>query len=279
MAFTIHPMALADLEAVLGWARDEGWKPGVDDAAPFLAADRGGFLIGRLDGEPIASISAVRYGPHYAFVGIYICRPEFRGRGHGMAMWTAAMATLGDRVAGLDGVLAQVPNYARSGFVTAHGNMRYAAQLRLDGPPDPRVRRIDPDLIPSVVAFDRAFAPAARDPFVAAWLTGPQRSALAIVSDGSVSGYGVIRDGHDGHRIGPLFAASAADADILFRSLCALRPGGTVYLDVPLPNGEAVALAARYEMEPLFETARMYRGPAPALPLHRIYGVTTLELG
>ncbi len=28
-----------------------------------------------------------------------------------------------------------------------------------------------------------------------------------------------------------------------------------------------------------FETARMYKGPAPALPLERIFGITTFELG
>jgi hypothetical protein len=28
-----------------------------------------------------------------------------------------------------------------------------------------------------------------------------------------------------------------------------------------------------------FETARMYKGPAPSLPLERIFGVTTFELG
>ena len=28
-----------------------------------------------------------------------------------------------------------------------------------------------------------------------------------------------------------------------------------------------------------FETARMYKGPAPRLPLERIFGITTFELG
>ena len=32
-------------------------------------------------------------------------------------------------------------------------------------------------------------------------------------------------------------------------------------------------------LTPVFETARMYRGPAPALPLERIFGITTFELG
>jgi hypothetical protein len=32
-------------------------------------------------------------------------------------------------------------------------------------------------------------------------------------------------------------------------------------------------------MTPMFETARMYRGRAPDLPLDRIFGITTFELG
>jgi len=51
-----------------------------------------------------------------------------------------------------------------------------------------------------------------------------------------------------------------------------------VFLDVPEPNS-AAALAQRQDLVPTFETARMYRGPAPALPLDRIYGITSLELG
>ena len=37
-------------------------------------------------------------------------------------------------------------------------------------------------------------------------------------------------------------------------------------------------LCAR-RIAPVFETARMYRGSVPALPLNRIFGVTTFELG
>jgi hypothetical protein len=32
-------------------------------------------------------------------------------------------------------------------------------------------------------------------------------------------------------------------------------------------------------MAPVFETARMYRGAAPELPLGNIFGITTFELG
>jgi hypothetical protein len=32
-------------------------------------------------------------------------------------------------------------------------------------------------------------------------------------------------------------------------------------------------------MAPVFETARMYAGAAPALPFAQIYGITSFELG
>lgn len=280
MSLAISRMSFDDLRLVLSWANAEGWNPGVADAEPFYAADNTGFFIGREAGEAIAAISAVTYGPAYGFVGLYICRPEFRGQGHGIAMWRAAMGSLGSRVAGLDGVPAQVGNYARSGFVAAYGSTRYSAQLRLAAPADGRLRPIDDSLLPALHRFDAPFFPGPRESFLRVWTrSGDGREGIAIVSDGAVAGYGVIRDSASGHRIGPLFASSEADADILFRALCALRPGGTVYLDMPDPSGPARALAARYGLQPAFETTRMYRGPAPSLPLERIYAITSLELG
>ena len=38
-------------------------------------------------------------------------------------------------------------------------------------------------------------------------------------------------------------------------------------------------LVDRLDMNLVFETARMYLGPKPALPLDRLYGVTSFELG
>jgi hypothetical protein len=55
--------------------------------------------------------------------------------------------------------------------------------------------------------------------------------------------------------------------------------GSEVYLDIPEPNAEAIALAEMYGMQPAFETARMYRGRSPELPLGQIFGITSFELG
>ena len=111
---------------MLGWAADEGWNPGRCDAIPFHAADPTGFLIAEAeDGEPAAAISVVRYGDSFGFLGLYIVRPEYRGRGLGMAVWKAGMEYLAGRTVGLDGVVAQQDNYRKSGFELAHRNVRF----------------------------------------------------------------------------------------------------------------------------------------------------------
>ncbi len=92
--FTVRAMSRLELDEVVGWARNEGWNPGVHDATPFHATDPEGFLVGVLDGRPIASISVVRYGPAFGFLGFYIVVPELRGRGHGVRLWQAGMARL-----------------------------------------------------------------------------------------------------------------------------------------------------------------------------------------
>jgi hypothetical protein len=40
-----------------------------------------------------------------------------------------------------------------------------------------------------------------------------------------------------------------------------------------------MALAADLGLTRRFETARMYKGPAPEIPLERVFGITTFELG
>jgi hypothetical protein len=89
----------------------------------------------------------------------------------------------------------------------------------------------------------------------------------------------VLRACRVGFKIGPLFADTPAIARALFTAAAAEAGGAPLSIDVPEPNAMAVDLASQFGLAPVFETARMYRGPAPDLPLERIYGVTTLELG
>ena len=274
----IRVMTPDDLQRAIFWAAAEGWNPGQADAGPFRAADPDGFLMGFVDDEPVSAISVVRYGAAFGFLGFYICKPAARGRGYGWATWQAGMARLGDRVVGLDGVLAQQANYRKSGFALAHRNIRYGGELSFESAENPQVVPVTPALVPSVIDYDRRCFLAPREDFLRAWLRPHKSCPLAYVAGGVVRGLGVIRACQHGQKIGPLFADTPAIADALFRALVAQMPG-QVFIDPPEPNAAALALVDRYGLRPVFETARMYRGPAPALPLENIFGITTFELG
>jgi hypothetical protein len=89
----------------------------------------------------------------------------------------------------------------------------------------------------------------------------------------------VLRPCREGSKIGPLFAQDPVTARALFADMLAAAPPGPVFLDLPEPNADALAMARDAGMAPAFETARMYAGAPPSLPLDAIYGITSFELG
>lgn len=276
----IRPATAQQLEQVLTWASDEGWQPGMEDAPAFHAADPQGFLIGWLGTLPIGSISLVRYGEDYAFLGLFIVRPAFRGKGYGRELWDAAIARAGNRTIGLDAVLEQQPRYASAGFVPAYGTTRWNGKLRGLVTTRSLVRPVGPDDASAVAAYDATMFGAPRPQFLRAWLqASASRLSEGYFDNGWLTGYGSIRRNAGGWKIGPLFADTAAAAESLLATL--VTPVGTddVAVDIPDPNLAAIDLAERLGFKPGFRTTRMYRGVPRRLPLDRIYGTTTLELG
>jgi GNAT superfamily N-acetyltransferase len=278
----------ADWPVFESWAAAEGWNPGPADGGCFLAQDPDGWFLGRIDGTPVSAISLVNYGETFSFLGFYLVHPEYRGRGLGYATWQAGLRHAGDRVIGLDGVVAQQENYRKSGFTLAHRNIRYVGEVAAGTPASapPAVRPAAEVEFAAIEAYDSAFFPAERPVFLRHWLAAPGHIALAAVADGEVVGYGAIRPAPAFAKVGPLFADTPEVAEALFQALVdALAAAGgdgepvQVALDVPEPTPAAVALAERHGMKPSFETARMYTGPVREIDLARVYGITSFELG
>jgi hypothetical protein len=116
--------------------------------------------------------------------------------------------------------------------------------------------------------------------FIKSWIVQPESNALGVLQDDTLSGYGVIRKCRNGYKIGPLFANNPEVAKSLFLALTSsVNPLEPIYLDTPEVNRDAVALAEGNNMKPVFETARMYTMEHPDVPLNRVFGVTSFELG
>lgn len=281
MGFEINIASADDVARMAEWAADEGWNPGNTDALAFHAADPGAFLIGRLDGRPVACISVVRYGAAFGFLGFYIARPEARGKGYGIKIWDAGMARLKGRNVGLDGVVAQQHNYKKSGFRSAWNNIRHEGPSPPPAAPPAGVTLVDARAVPfdRLAAYDRRFFPEARDSFLVPWIGLSERAGLVAMKDGALQGLAVIRTCRAASRVGPLYAASPDIAAALVAALAAKTGATSVAIDIPDRNKPAVRLAEQMGLRPAFETARMYTGADPEVEYAGLYGVTSLELG
>ncbi|HEY0120709.1 MAG TPA: GNAT family N-acetyltransferase [Rhizobium sp.] len=279
--FAVRTMRAGELELALEWARQEGWNPGVDDAPAFWEADPSGFFVGAIGEVPVGCISLVRYGESFAFLGLYMVHPEFRGKGYGKALWNKVMAFAGNRTVGLDGVVAQQENYRRYGFEAAYRTLRYGGVAKVpDLVKTVEVAPVTQGKLDGLLRYDAGIFPGLRYSFLSAWCGVPERrKSFMVGSGGRIRGYGTIRRCFEGLKIGPLFANNPDVAAALLAALLSEARGEPVYLDVPAENAEAIRLVEACGLTPVFETARMYRGEAPDMPLNRVFAVTTLELG
>jgi GNAT superfamily N-acetyltransferase len=276
-SFKVRAMRPDEIALTADWAAAEGWNPGLADATCFATADANAFLLGELDGRPAATISVVNYDSDFAFLGFYIVRPDLRGRGYGWRIWQAGIAHAGSRTIGLDGVLAQQENYKKAGFALAYRNVRFGGEM--SAPNTPATVALTTVPFVAIEADDATVFPAARSAFLRAWISASGHIGRALVSEGRLSAWGVIRPCRKGFKIGPLVADDVKGAENMVCALVAAVGGGEVFLDVPEPNEQAVSLAQSLGLVPVFQTARMYTGPIRVIQLGRLFGVTSFELG
>jgi len=277
--YQIRTLQPGEIDTAVDWAAAEGWNPGIYDAKCFQSADPGGFLGGFIGDELIATISAVKYGQTFGFIGFYIVKAEYRGRGYGLKLWNAALASLGNRLVGLDGVFAQQENYQKSGFTFAYSNVRYQGVSQTYSKPDNAIVHLSEIPFAKLAEYDQQHFSEQRTAFLKSWINQPGTVALAITDNNQLTGYGVIRPCRAGYKIGPLFADNTALAERLFVQLQSAAAGNLVFLDVPSVNAGGIALAEAHGMTPVFQTARMYKNGMLQLPVANIFGVTSFELG
>jgi len=273
----IRTMTRDDVDFAIRLAAKEGWNPGLSDAECFYAADPNGFFVSELNGEPVATISAVRYEDNFGFLGLYIVVPDARGKGYGTELWHHAIKHLEGCNIGLDAVVEQEQTYKEAGFSTFYRSTRFEGMgggARADD-----VVRLENVDFAKVMEYDRQCFPGTREPFLQAWLEAAGAKGFAVMDGDTLTGFGVIRPCAKGYKIGPLFANDAHIAEMIFKALKASIPGEVFYLDVIEPNTAAGEMARKYELKEVFVTVRMYTEAEPDMAMEKIFGVTSFELG
>lgn len=284
MNYLIRPIDEPLLNQLIVWAGLEGWNPGLNDASLFWSIDPEGFLGIELDGEFAGGGAVIRHSASFGFMGLYIVDPAYRGRGLGRILWGARRDSLLLRLSpgatiGLDGVDAMVGFYERGGFrrTTRHRRFRSPEGVAFSGTGETIcASRIE---LEQFLLMDALCFPGGPRRSLATWISQPGAISRAVVRDGRLQGYGVLRPCLTGWRVGPLFAEETQAAEVILTSLLESAQGQPVFIDAPDNNSRAVELCKALGMEEVFGCERMYLGPAPAIDPRRIFGVTTLEVG
>ena len=281
----IYPMNATEVRQLVTWANDEGWNPGLNDAECFWKLDPDGFLGLSEDGELVGGGAIIRHSASFGFMGLFIVNKPYRGRKLGTRLWFARRDRLLSRLQaggtiGLDGVDEMVPFYQKGGFLPFTRHCRFQLSTA-----SAKIRR-STDIVdlhsvtPAAVAdFDCQCFPSRREQFLTEWVRQTGAVSLGCVQDNQLRGFGVMRPCVTGWKIGPLSADTPEIADGLFQAFQLKLAGQPVFLDVPDNNQQAIALCHKYQMQEVFGCVRMYYGPAPMVDHHRIYGITTLEVG
>ena len=265
-------------------AEAENWGPCQELTAAVLlqVAAREELYLAEVGGEVVSIIGCIRHGESHGWVGLYICKPEFRGKGYGLALWRASVdaADFKDRTLGLTAVLEQVPNYERSGFKVAYKDFRYTApaasllihQQQQSSAPSPHLcRSVSQADIPAALAYSATCIAADHSAFLSRWLSLPRmKAAMCVLPSGEVCGLGAIRPaGVAGFKIGPLFADSQETALAVMRQLVSLlglsddeKAQVRVVIDVSEINPKAIQLVESVvgAVREGFYCVRMYRG-------------------
>lgn len=301
--FTVRQLQTAEEVGAIICARSAalGSRPGALDHFSFFAADPTGFFVGELDGKVISSVSAVKYSHEYAFFGHYIVDTLYRRKGYGLATYKAALISLPKRCnfAG-DVVQHRVKLYeSHYGYKSAWRNQRVSVVSSnassilsaLKNTPGIKIEPVSMSEFDDLLAYDTSIHVHPRSAFLKRWLFSPNcYSYAAKNANGYVVGYAVVRTARrkeDGWKIGPLFADNSQIARMLYKAVCNIvtgrDPTGKITIDVPfgdVPNPDAHRIIEELSASVEGASMRMYSNSIPSnIPLHKVFGVTTLELG
>ena len=267
------------------WAYHEGWDPGINDAHIFYKSYPEGFY-GFFEKEKlIAGGSLVSYNGDFGFMGFFIVNKEYRGNGIGRFLWFKRRDLLLSQLKsgtaiGMDGVLTMQKFYAQGGFEIAFRDerrVRLGKSFSLHSSVQKINERTD---LNEILSFDKTCFGFDRKEFMTNWIMNPTAVAFCSFDEhGKTVGLTVLRKTNEGYKIGPLFANNYAIAEYLYQACLNEVPAEKVYLDIPCCNEDAVRLSSNYETEYVFECARMYYGNPPEIPLQKVFGITTFELG
>jgi len=265
-AITVRCMREADLPAADELRRVAGWNQTLADWRRLLELAPSGCFVACLGQNVVGCVTTTVYGATLAWVGMMLVHPDHRGKGIGKLLMQHSIRHAQEAGVGcirLDATPLGRPLYEKLGFLPEWEVTRY----RRDPGPVDTPSLIPPHYVRQAVegdwpAIDRIDAQgfgASRSHLLRRLVR--DGAALLVVTDRSVSGWGMFRSGAGADYLGPMICQDSEGARALAAALLSRSHGRSLIWDIPDPNLAAVALAKGLNAVPVRPLTRMRLGP------------------
>ena len=284
---------------VLDYCQRQNWSPGkMEDLFYWVAGP--GVYVGKLNGQPITGVGMFQHNKMYAYVSMYFCEQEHRGKGYGLKTWMTAKASLNPRMnIGLDAEESVVHLYEREGFKRAWNICCYLLNVPdiLNAYTDTLVTPAGLVIKPAEevnfqklklyiegvigIRFDRPC-------LLENWIAIPSHTALAAEnSNGDIVGFATLRDSllsEKDYMVIPLLAETSDVARILLLEIAKeIDPKqmdtAEIEIDISVDiNPETKAIMTEVNGKFFSEWPRMYSKQEPPIQKSKYFGIFTTNI-
>ena len=259
----LRTMTTDDIPAGMRLKDLAGWNQTPADWRCFLEGSPRGCFAAEVEGKVVGTAATIVYEERFAWIGMVLVDPEFRGRGIGTRLLEKTIEHLdgiGIRTMKLDATPAGRPIYQKLGFEDEYEIERWL--LKRSMPQAAQAPRPHP-VSDAVLQLDREIFGGDRGSLLRSLASENPDFARAIEREGEIAGYTFGRRGTLADHLGPWMARDEETATQLLDKFLGRSSRETVFVDA-LKERRFVSrelLARGFKVSrPL---TRMVRGPNP----------------
>jgi GNAT superfamily N-acetyltransferase len=230
-------MESADIPSGLSLCRSAGWNQLSRDWEIFLIHDpQGNSVCVNENGNVVGTVTTIRYGNHFAWIGMVLVDPAHQRKGIGLGLLEESLQVLkNENCVKLDATPAGRQVYVKLGFEDEYGLSRMSAssfntQQLISSP---TATALTSENIESVSTLDMQVFGADRMTLLSWMLDGAPELAFKVGEGDQLKGYCFGRHGYRFTHIGPVVATTAEVAKNLVSVALKQCENKPVILDVP----------------------------------------------
>lgn len=257
----LRTMTNADIPAGMRLKDLAGWNQTPADWRCFLEGSPRGCFVAEVDGKVVGTAATIVYEQRFAWIGMVLVDPEFRGRGIGTRLLRKTIEHLdgiGIGTMKLDATPAGRPIYQKLGFKDEYEIERWLLKRSV---PEVEAKAGPHAVSDAVLQLDREIFGADRGSLLRSLAAENPDFALVTEQNGEIVGYTFGRRGTLADHLGPWMARDEKTAAALLDEFLRRSGRETVFVDGLKDRGFVRELLLAREFEVSRPLTRMVRGP------------------